>query len=659
MSYRPPHINIDEIVNPSVAPLFDTPTTICLVGEAAGYQVGDEILTLLDSDAVILKYTGIDSSTVVVRDANDPTQVYENASDYILTSNGDGTMTIKRKVYTTISNGETVVAVVTTTTPDVDEVIVSLNGNEATGALNIASAGNVSSVSVQKKGIFSGISDYAYASGAVARTGPSSKIVDGQTVYVSYTTASGANAYYNEPHTLTGTSTSALDHDDETVDSGSVVVRNFDDNALVNDVVIYTSTAVTGDYVLVLDGQTFTLQRNVNGPTTIGVAENEGRIRIAYNATSNEYYFATEFFGYSDVEQKYGASFDSAGNINSKVSFGALLAFGNGASSVIIQPLFRASINGDTLSQRLSPRPSTDTSNYLVDWTNTVNALRDFTQINVIVPIVGQGNGLTDDSIISIFQKVTSHINFMFYNGEHAIGLFGEDSTGGTYANAATLRGHGRTLGGGTLPERNALVSPASFTYPNPAGAGTLKIGGQYVAAALAGMLSARDVQQPLTRKTVGGITNVNDYRSEIDKNRDAEAGLLVVEKRNAVVRVRHAITTAVNDTNNRELSVVRAKHYMIESIRNTVEEQIIGSLYADADAPFTVQASIEGVLSSLVADQVIVGYGGVQARSLAPSQPTVIEVRFTYLPAYPLNYVNVVFSIDQTSGAVAVDTTL
>jgi hypothetical protein len=45
-----------------------------------------------------------------------------------------------------------------------------------------------------------------------------------------------------------------------------------------------------------------------------------------------------------------------------------------------------------------------------------------------------------------------------------------------------------------------------------------------------------------------------------------------------------------------------------------------------------------------------IVGYSGLGARSLAPSYPTVIEVRFNYAPAYPLNYIQIVFALDLTA---------
>jgi hypothetical protein len=43
------------------------------------------------------------------------------------------------------------------------------------------------------------------------------------------------------------------------------------------------------------------------------------------------------------------------------------------------------------------------------------------------------------------------------------------------------------------------------------------------------------------------------------------------------------------------------------------------------------------------------VDYANVQVRQLA--QPTTIEVRFNYRPAFPINYINIVFGIDLTTG--------
>jgi len=92
----------------------------------------------------------------------------------------------------------------------------------------------------------------------------------------------------------------------------------------------------------------------------------------------------------------------------------------------------------------------------------------------------------------------------------------------------------------------------------------------------------------------------------------------------------------------------------MIESLRQTIDTQIIGSVPADGNAPFLVKNAVIGVLEALRGTAELVDYQGVQARTLV-GDPTTVEVRFSYLPAFPLNFVHIVFSVDLT-GATTID---
>ena len=184
-----------------------------------------------------------------------------------------------------------------------------------------------------------------------------------------------------------------------------------------------------------------------------------------------------------------------------------------------------------------------------------------------------------------------------------------------------------------------------------------MTVGGQYVAAALAGSVGSSEIQTTLTRHPVGGVVDIVDARTEADKDTDAKAGRMVIENRRGVIQVRHGLTVAVNSVNTREFSVVRAKHYMIESLRQTIDDQVIGQIVADSRAAFTVQLLVEAVLEGLVSEGAIVTYSGVTA-SLTNLDPTLIQVSFQYLPAFPLNYVQISFSINtSTSVVTATDT--
>ena len=385
-------------------------------------------------------------------------------------------------------------------------------------------------------------------------------------------------------------------------------------------------------------------------------------INVAYTYTVANYFDPIRLYDLGSVESRFGSGLDDAGTaINSPVSYAASIVFENGAESVVIQPLFKRATPGNPATA--AGQPSSAQAATLTTWQDTLYPLRDIEDINVIVPIAGQSQpNLGDSSLLSIFQAVQDHEYFMSGQDQYIVGLFGEDaSASSSVAQAATIRSHASTLRGrygGVLAEQNVLINTAKFSRSLPGYNQTIAVGGQYVAASVAGMLSSRAVSQSLTRKVISGFLSVDDARSLQEKNEDAAAGLLVVESKGGNVLVRHAITLDQTNSARRELSVVRAKHRMIESVRDTIDTQIIGQIIADANAPGIVSATISAVLEQLRLNRDLVDYSAVEARLLS-LDPTTIQVRFSYRPAFPLNYVNIQFSLDLSNGTVTTNNTL
>lgn len=694
-AYLPPSVSITEQVPVNVQPLLETATSIAIIGETLGYLTYSETVFLDDNIEVTLKQSGIDSTTITVVNALDPSATaYVSGTDFVLSSADPtfGTRTLKRQVYTSIPSDADVALIVTLgdatvvtttgswegfdTTIDTSASAVAItngadrlmttagNTTDTTNPVSYSNAAEITTAAVHPLGKYTGGgADYtsthnSSSSHTITRVG-AGIIVSKQTVYVTYEVADGT-IYENEAVVLTGTTPQPLANQADDVVAASVIVTNDPTGIAANAETVsaaYTSGA-TADYLVSAFGAVddLIIDRNLNsaqGTDLIGYSANSIAVKVRYNATPTDYYQATRFFSQSDVEAKYGAALDSNGNINSPASFGAFMAFLNLASNVVIQPLFHVADVDVPGATRTRPTPTT----YVGDWAIALRSLRDLEDVNVIVPCYANtatSGTMTDSKVTTIFAAVMSHIYYMGLQQQYVIGIFGEDSNITGLASQTTLQNHARsTLAGSATPERAALVSPGSFAFANPQSGTQVRIGGQFVAAAISGMLSANAVQAPLTRKPINGVTDVLDFRAETEKNNDAQAGLLVVENRNGIVRVRHGITVAVNDTNTRELSVVRAKNHMIESIRQTIDNQLIGRVIADGNAAFTVTTTIQGVLEALMTEGAIVDYSGLQSRSLAPSQPTTIEVRFSYKPSYPLNYVNVIFSIDTTTGAI------
>jgi hypothetical protein len=373
----------------------------------------------------------------------------------------------------------------------------------------------------------------------------------------------------------------------------------------------------------------------------MGVSNDALTVRISYQATPNEYYLPTRCFSQYDVEDKFGPAFDSQGNLINPLTLGAEMTFEAGAPSVVVQALY--SLSGSTKS---APTGT------ISDWQNTLISLRDIEDVNVIVPLIQSGGLANTDALnLQILEAVQDHCNFMqLQQNQPVIAITGEDSTQSGKAAMATLRTHAQALAARNPDEAVALLSPGSYTISNPVTGLDMAIGGQFAACVTAGSLARYPVQASLTRKQMNVLTSVKEVRSEADKNADANAGLLVIHSSRGRIQVRHAITVSRLTKEKSELSVVRAKYFVMTNLRATIDDQIIGQVILDANGTFSVQLIVEAVLTKLVNDGVIVSFDNVQARR-NPNDPTQVDVRFAYQPAYTLNNVNISFAINSAQG--------
>lgn len=409
-------------------------------------------------------------------------------------------------------------------------------------------------------------------------------------------------------------------------------------------------------------GYTLTTDYTVNtGAGTItrvgaGAIADNTLINVTYTYIASDYYAPTRLYDLGSVESRYGSGLAPDGvTINSPVSYAAGIAFENGADSIVIQPLFKRGTPGDP--QTAPSQPNAAEAAALSTWQDTLYVLRDIEDINVVVPVVGQSQAnVTDAAMLAIEQAIQDHIYFMAQQQQYIISVNAEDSSAdNTKATKATIQSHANTLRsryGGVLAETTALVNTSRFTRSLPGGR-LATVGGQYVAAAIAGMLAARPVSASLTRGVVSGFQGVSDSRDLNEKNADAAAGLIVVEQKGENLVIRHGITLDLTGSARREISVVRAKHRMVESVRDTLDRQVIGKILADGNSTAIVKSTVVGVLEQLRQGRDLVDYSAVEAK-LMSLEPTLIQVRFSYRPAFPLNYIDVVFSLDLTAGTVS-----
>lgn len=376
-------------------------------------------------------------------------------------------------------------------------------------------------------------------------------------------------------------------------------------------------------------------------------------VNVTYNYLAADYFAPTLFDDIGSVESKYGLALNTDGTaINSPISYAAAVAFENGVSRMVCQPLFVRATPGNPATA--ASQPNATQAAATSTWQDTLVALRDVDNVNILVPVVGQSQTNVNDSAeLAILQAFQDHSHFMESEGQYLITIAAEDSSAsGSVAQRSTLQTHAATLRSryaGQEAEKFVLLNSSKASRPLPTTNSSLTVGGQYLAAGLAGIVASGPVSSTSTRKIISGFSALGDSRTKAEKNADAYAGLLVLEAKNNAITVRHGITIDNTATARREISVVRAKHRVVESVYQTLDSQIIAKINADNEAALTTRNAVISVLNDLVIARDIVEFSDVQARLLT-LDPATIQVRFSYRPAFPINNVDIVFSLDLTT---------
>lgn len=387
---------------------------------------------------------------------------------------------------------------------------------------------------------------------------------------------------------------------------------------------VVTRIAAGEDATVNTRDDTYTVQRVIDG----GHIDPGDIVQVSYNYTDPNYFEVYAFYDYDDVRDMYGDPFDASGNIQSELSLCAKFAFINGASTVLT----------------CAVDPENPDSVTMADYAAALDKFRDEEQIAIIVPCTGAQ---------AIQQLVLQHVTAQSNNKFERMAIIGMDGSI-TPVQSSTRIANAQALGtnGG---ERIALISPSNFSYYAPELNAPIVVGGQYVAAAVAGKAVSLPSAMPLTRKSISGFIGPVEIMRDGLKSLESSQGLMVVEKtRRQQVQVRHGVTANPTDLNTSEFSIIRQGDVMVYRIRDYLEaDGLIGMPIYD-ETIVQVKASAEAALTSLVTDEVIRGYRNLKARQIA-IHPDVIEVRYEWRPAYPLNYIVVKYSIAVETGDITV----
>jgi hypothetical protein len=402
---------------------------------------------------------------------------------------------------------------------------------------------------------------------------------------------------------------------------------------------VVTNTAGSTTYTVGVDytvTQNAATDGNAIDTTTTIIALSSGAISsgqqvvVSYQYTDSNYYSPTYCNDFPTIQRLFGPAFDTTtGAILSPLSFAAKFALDNGASQLV----FCATTDPADLASR---------AGLAAAYTN-LSAL-DSVGLVVSLPV-----GITGADVTNCATDLSTFLdNQVAVNNVMMFGLIGAE-TGSTI--------NPITVSESVDDSRVANVFPNQMVYYNGFTNASQTVGGYYLAAALAGVLSSNPVQQGLTKQNVRDFSGISPVvyatMTTSYKNQLSAAGVCVVElTRQGVIQCRHGVTTDPTSVYTREISLVRSQDFMIETLLNAVDNAGLIGTPITGQTTATIQGLVTTNLVNLKAQGVIFDYNGINVTE-STEDPTIINVTFQYIPSYPLNYITITFSINTTNGTV------
>lgn len=405
------------------------------------------------------------------------------------------------------------------------------------------------------------------------------------------------------------------------VDTSTLTVTNVATGVLYVVTTDYTIVSTPGPSGTVPNYDTTYQLKRVDGSSLTANTS----VSVSYHFTDEDYYTPVQIFDYDDVVSRYGAAFDVSGAISSELTLAAGLAFTNGAPSVFCSPVANSG----------SPQAS--------DYSAALARFEGVSGIAVVVCANGNTN---------YHSALKSHVTNQSASKFERRAIVGTDGATTAVSSAARI-----SAAQALSNVRVACVSPSAVDYFNSALSKTTVIGGQYLAAAVAGIAVSQNPALPLTRKQVNGFQKVNSA-AESQKNTETQAGLMVIDNnnQNSALRVRHGVTTDVSTLINREWSILGQQDSMAYRIRSYFDNDgLIGSIITDTTMA-NVKASAQSALQSLVDDGIIQSFQNLKVRQNQQNLD-VVEIGYEWRASLPMNYIVVRFALTLTDGSTT-DTT-
>jgi hypothetical protein len=402
------------------------------------------------------------------------------------------------------------------------------------------------------------------------------------------------------------------------------------------------------DYSMLLDSDPdgiSTITRLV--PATPKTAEGE-LVSVSYAYSDQSYFTPQAFSDFITIEQIYGSALKAAStgsSVNSPMSLAARIAFENGAPTVLCLPV--------------DPAAATLRDGFHAAYAK----LSEDYDTTLLVAVFTSPDGDAEDhtaSVPGLLSDLKVHCEGQAALGYGRIGFAGVD----TVYDETTIDGGLDDLAAGVNSSRVFLTYPTRMNLYNNVSGQTVEVGGCYLAAALAGILTGGPVNRGFTQSQVYGFNGIPSpvkvAMSTSAKNTLSSSGVSVVEpSRSSTLRVRHGISTNPSSLVTSEVSITRTFDILYQLALSGLQDANLIGDPIDDDMSSRVQGILIGILEGAKASLVIREWLNlvVRQQTLEGGDPTVIECIFTYRPFLPLNYIMVVFTMDLATGSSTVNT--
>jgi len=354
-------------------------------------------------------------------------------------------------------------------------------------------------------------------------------------------------------------------------------------------------------------GDTVTLQ-------TFKQDGNEPNVGDSYYVTFDQAktdYTAKSYTNMRDVYTDFGPL-----DITNKIVLGANFAFLNGATSVVLQQVQRATGGADAPVQSYldaidifnepmpdGTRPSLmqvmTTNSQVQAYLATSNATQSSIRFrNERTSIVGFAFGTTPESAIQQCQAL------------------GSEKITAVYPEAALL----------TIPD--AFGNDVQYL-----------VDGSFIAVAAAGLDvdPVYDIATPLTNKKIVGFDRLYRRLDDVTAALVANAGCTVLQDLSTSIKIRMYLTTDLSNSFTRDPRIVEVKHFVQQGIRNNLD-QFIGQKNLPSLIP-QINNVLKGYFQSLKNLQLISDFKGILVTQ-DQGDPSTLDVAGFYKPVNALNWI-------------------